>query len=64
LRQAEDERIAMNTLQRSARQLQKIGSFIAQVNDNAPTHPCAGRSFAAKHPPERAPECVIAFASD
>jgi hypothetical protein len=54
----------MNTLPRRARQLQKIGSFIAQVNDNAAAYPCAGRSFPAKHPPERAVDCAFAFAND
>jgi hypothetical protein len=46
------------------RQLQKIGSFIVQVNDNAAARPCADRWFAAKHLAGSGFASATAFASD
>jgi len=55
---------AMNTIPRRARQLRKIGSFIAQVNDNAAARPCTSRLFAANLLAEAGFANATAFASD
>jgi hypothetical protein len=49
---------------RRTRRLQKIGSFIVQVNDNAAACPCTSRSFAAKHLTVSGLACAPDFASD